>query len=361
MLETRPGRWRRQIGVILALSASLFAAGCGKDEQPVVASAPAPALASAPAEMRDVESTWTADAVVEAVRQSTVAAQIAGRVMEMRFDVGDAFRAGDVLVRIDERVAAQAVTASEAQVTEARATLANARQQLERSRQLLAQKFISPAANDRAEADYKAAEARVASLLASAGQAESQRGLASIVAAFNGVVSARHVQPGDMATPGLPLLTGFEPGGLRVVATLPQAQLGVVKAGAKARIEVPSLNRWIEATRVTLVPSADPGTHTATVRLDLPAGLRDISPGMFARVHFAAGSSSRLMVQQTAVLRRSEVTAVYVLDENGRPQLRQVRLGTATDERGIEVLAGLKAGERVALDPLRAGMLAVAK
>jgi hypothetical protein len=79
---------------------------------------------------------------------------------------------------------------------------------------------------------------------------------------------------------------------------------------------------------------------------------------VFARAHFVTGKAPRLLVPREAVVRRSEVTGVYVVDDKGRPQLRQVRLGAATDEQSVEVLSGLKAGERVALDPVKAGMAA---
>jgi multidrug efflux pump subunit AcrA (membrane-fusion protein) len=92
------------------------------------------------------------------------------------------------------------------------------------------------------------------------------------------------------------------------------------------------------------------------VRLELPDDVRGVYPGMFARAHFATGRATRMVVPREAIVRRSEVTAVYVVPEQGRPQLRQVRLGTAGDERSIEVLAGLKPGERVALDPVGAGI-----
>jgi RND family efflux transporter MFP subunit len=307
-------------------------------------------------ELREIELTYSAEAVVEAVRQSTVAAQIAGRVVELRFDVGDFVRKGEVIVRIDERSAGQAVAASEAQVNEAQAALGNARAQYERSKQLLAQKFISAAALDQSEAAYKAAQARVAALLAGAGQAATERSFATIVAPYSGVVSARHIELGEMATPGRPLMTGFDPATLRVVATVPQAQVAAVQAAGKARIEVPSLGRWVDVKQLTLVPSADPRTHTTRVRLELPEQVRGVYPGVYARAHFVTGKAPKLLVPRAAVVRRSEVTAVYVLDEGGRPLLRQIRLGSAGDERSVEVLAGLKPGERVALEPVKAGM-----
>jgi RND family efflux transporter MFP subunit len=194
--------------------------------------------------------------------------------------------------------------------------------------------------------------------LAGAGAAATEKSFTTIVAPYSGVVSARHVQLGEMAAPGKPLLTGFDPSTLRVVATVPSAQVPAIQAGARVRIEIPSLARWVDVKGVTVVPSADPRTHTTQVRLDLPADAKGLLPGVFARAYFVTGRAPRLMVPREAVIHRSEVTAVYVVEGQGAPRLRQVRLGTASDDRGIEVLAGLKPGEKVALEPIKAGMAA---
>ena len=340
----------------LAVVAGLVLAACGPSEPPAAPRPAAAPLPTAAAELREVDLSTSAEAVVEAVRQSTVSAQVSGRIVDIRFDVGDRVEKGAVILRIDERAASQAVAASEAQVREAEATLTNARANYERTRQLLAQKFVSQAAVDKAEAEFRAAESRMKGTLAGAGAAATERSFTTIVAPYSGVVSARHVQLGEMASPGKPLLTGFDPSGLRVVATVPSAQVPAIQAGARARIEVPSLGRWVDVKSVTVVPSADPRTHTTQVRLDLPADAKGLLPGVFARAHFVTGRAPRLMVPREAVLRRSEVTAVYVVDGKGEPRLRQVRVGTASDEKSVEVLAGLRAGEKVALEPVKAGM-----
>jgi RND family efflux transporter MFP subunit len=344
-----------RLRILLAALAAASLAACGEESTPKPAPTPG-ALKTAAVELRDVELTTSAEAVMEAVRQSTVSAQISGRVVELRFDVGDYVKKGDVIVRIDERSAARALEASEAQVLEAQAALANARAQYERSKQLFAQKFISQAALDQAEAAYKAAQARVSALVAGAGAAATERSFATVIAPYSGVVSARHVELGEMATPGRPLMTGFDPSTLRVVATVPQAQVSAIQAGAKARIEIPSLGRWVDVKSMTIVPQADPRTHTSRIRLELPAEVRGVVPGVYARAHFVVGKAPRLLVPRAAVLRRSEVTAVYVLDADHRARLRQVRLGSAGDEASVEVLAGLKPGERVALEPVKAGI-----
>ena len=337
-----------------ALAAALMLAGCG--ESPPPRAAPAAELKAAAAEFREVDLAYSAEAVIEAVRQSTVSAQIAGRIVDLRFDVGDYVKQGQVIVRIDERAASQAVAASAAQAREAEAAARNARINLERSRQLLAQKFVSQAAVDKAEADAKQAEARLQAMLAGAGQAATERSFATLVAPYSGVVSARHVELGEMAVPGKPLMTGFDPASLRAVANVPQTQVAAIQASGRARIEIPSLGRWIDVRQVTVVPSADPRTHTTRIRLELPEDLRGVYPGVFARAHFIVGRAPRLLAPRAAVFQRSELTGVYVLDDKGAPRLRQIRLGTAGDESSVEVLAGLKPGERVALEPVKAGM-----
>jgi RND family efflux transporter MFP subunit len=214
----------------------------------------APALATATVALREVDLTVAAEAVIEAVRQSTVSAQVTGRVVDLRFDVGDRVEKGTVIARIDERAASQVAAAAEAQAREAEAAMLNARQNLDRTRQLFSQKFVSQASLDKAETDFRAAEARFKSVLAGAGAAATERSFTTIVAPYSGVVLTRHVQLGEMASPGKPLLTGFDPSSLRAVATVPTGQTAAISAGAKARVEVPALGRWIEARAVQFCP-----------------------------------------------------------------------------------------------------------
>lgn len=314
-------------------------------------------FATATVEYREVDQTYAAEALVEAVKQSTVAAQISGRIVEVNFDVGDSVKKGQVLVRIDESETRQAVAGSVAVVAQARASLQNARLHYERTRQLLAQKFVSQAALDKAQSDYKAAEAQVAAAQAGAGQAATTRGYTAVMAPYSGVVALRHVEIGEMASPGKALMTGFDPGDLRVVASIPQYKLADVRRAARAQVEFPAVNKWVTAKVVTLLPAADTRTHTTRVRLDLPEDVRDVYPGMFARAHFAVGRAKKLLVPAQAVVRRSEVTAVYAVDAKGGVSFRQIRLGEPAADGMIEVLAGLSSGETVALEPVKAGMV----
>ncbi len=306
---------------------------------------------------RPVLAAYPAEGLVEAVRSATLAAQTQGRILEMSVDAGDRVRRGDLVIRIDAAQATQAVAGAEAQVEQARATAINARAQYERTQGLFEQKFISQAALDQAEAALRAAEASLRAAEAGKGQATVARGFASLAAPMDGIVARRDAQPGEMAQPGRALLTIYDPAWMRVVADLPQSRLEALKRGPlSARVEFPDTGRWVDATTVELIPTADPRTHTVQARVGLPAEFAGVLPGTFARVHFATGEQNRIGVPPDAVVRRGEITGVYVQREDGRFVLRQVRLGEMLSDGRIEVLAGLAPEESVATDAVKAGI-----
>lgn len=311
--------------------------------------------ASGVVEYRDLTRYAAAEGVVEAVRVSTLAAQVAGRIVTLPVKAGDGVKAGQVLAQIDSRSAMQAEIASQSQVREAQANLANAKAKHERNQRLFEQKFISRAALDQTESEFAAAQAQAAAAIANASVSSTSRSFTTIVAPYDGVVAATLVEVGDMATMGRPLVTVFDPSELRVTATLPQAVLAQARLDAPIAVEIPSLALSLDARRVTVIPIADARTHTTAVRLDLPRA-NGLMPGQYARAKIVTGRMRALAIPASAVLRRSEVTAVYVIDSGSRAQLRQVRLGENAGNGLVEVLAGLRAGERVALDPVRAGI-----
>jgi multidrug efflux system membrane fusion protein len=311
------------------------------------------ALATVPVQSSGAAATSGFDGVVEAVHQSVVAAQVAGSIVAIDVKAGDTVKAGQVLARIDARTAEQNVSASDAQLRSAQALLDVANKDFERQKQLFDKQYISQAALERAESQFKASQAQAAALLAQAGAARTQSGFYIVRAPYAGLVAEVPVALGDMAMPGRALLTLYEPGALRVTAAVPQSALSLPPKGL--RIEFPGLpeaQRWLEAAQVQVLPTIDAATHTVQVRIVLPAGLSGVSPGMFARIWLPAtqGTSARLLVPAAAIVRRAELSGVYVVDAKGVPLLRQVRLGRAVGEN-VEVLSGVSAGERVALDP----------
>ncbi|MDP1690406.1 MAG: efflux RND transporter periplasmic adaptor subunit [Burkholderiaceae bacterium] len=330
----------------------------------LVASASATALAapsaaaapnSAPAQTASARPSAAFDGVVEALRQSVIAAQVTGAVVKLDVKAGDRVRAGQVLLRIDARAADQTAAAGAAQARAALALQEVAAKDHQRQQQLFAQHFISQAALDRATAEYRAAQAQVAAQLAQAGAARTQTGLHVVLAPYAGVVAQVPVALGDMALPGRPLVEMYDPSALRVTAWVPQSVAAQWAVETLPRVELPGLAqtaRWPAPTRAEKLPTLDAATHTVQVRVGLPAGLQGVAPGLFARLWLpvAAGREPSLWVPTAAIVRRAELTALYVQSAEGKPLLRQVRLGRSDGER-IEVLTGVMAGERVLTDP----------
>lgn len=292
-----------------------------------------------------VDLTLPVEATVEAVAQTTLTAQVSGRVVDMRVDAGQAVKKGELLLRIDSREASEVAAGASAQAI-------NAKANFDRLSNLRRQNFISAAALDKAKADLEAAQA-------THGQASVGVGYASVSAPLSGIVAQRLIELGETAAPGRALLTIYDPSGLRVTASIPQYQLPQMRNVKQARVEFPELDLWVDAASVALLPTADAATHVSQVRVGLPPALKDVIPGMFARVHFVVGRAQRMTVPAGAVLRRGEVAAVYVQNPAGAVpalSLRQLRLGEKLGAGEIEVLAGLASGERVVLDPVKAGI-----
>lgn len=313
-------------------------------------------------ETRALAAAVAAEATIEAVRQSTLAAQMPGRVLEIAVDAGDRVHKGQVLVRIDPAEAAAAVAAAEAGIARAETALANARAEHARARSLVERSFLSQSALDGARTQFEAAAAQLRAARAQHAQAVTVRGYATVVSPLDGVVAARHIEAGEMAQPGRDLLTVYDPAQMRAVADLAPRRLAGLGGGAlRASVELPASGRRIEAGAVTVLPAADARTHTVRVRVDLPAGVAEVPPGSFARVHFhgeaAAAAPGPVVIPAAAVLRRGELTAVYAADGQGGFALRQIRLGRMLPAGdAVEVLSGLQGDETLALDPVQAGL-----
>jgi len=316
----------------------------------------APFAASAASELPTVAVTTETvarersfDGIVEAERRSTVSAQVAARIEEIPFDVDDYVERGDIIVRFRDQAAAADLKQAEAAAQEARARLEEARSNHTRIQALYEQKRVSSADMDRATADLQSARARVEAADGALLAARERYENTLVRAPFEGIVVERHAELGEMATVGTPLMTGLSLEHLRVVVDVPQSDVGALRGGGEAWVDLPD-GKSLPAEHIRIFPYADPATHTFRVRMRLAEGQHGIYPGMWVKVRFHTGEDQVLPVPASAVITRSELTAVYVMGDDGALRLRQVRLGRALPDGRIAVLAGLDAGERVVTD-----------
>ena len=354
----------RNVGNVALAAALLWTVGSGG-----LAHAEAQALRPVPTltlqdQAQGAERQW--DGVIQAVRQSTVAAQVPGNVTALLVTAGDTVKAGQVLARIDARDASAGLLRSQADVAQAEAQFNQARLQWERSQSLKAQGFISDAALDGARAQWQAAQAGVAAARAGRSQAALAQGFATVTAPFDGRVLATHLEMGDLAAPGRPILTLYAPRPLRAVVQVPASQANQARTAQRIEVEVPTGGgavSWLRPTQVVALPGADPVSQTVEWRLDLP----DVTalPGQTVRVRFAelsgapsatAPAAARLSAPALAVLRRGELTAVYVV-RGGSFMLQAVRTSTPVGSPGpVTLLSGVRAGDVIAADALKAGL-----
>jgi RND family efflux transporter MFP subunit len=296
------------------------------------------------------ERVW--DGRVEAVNQATVSAQTSGRIAELPFDVNDYVEAGAVLMRFTDTEQKAALAQAEAALQEATARLAEANQEFERFSKMIENNSVSRAAFDQSRANRDAARARLNAARSRVEGAKEQLEYTVIRAPYAGIVSKRHVELGELVSPGQPVISGLSLQSLRVNVDVPQSMFHAIRTIGKAFVYVKG--ERIAAESLTFFPVADAEANTFRVRVNLPDGAVTLYPGMFVKVGFVVGETQRLLVPAEAVVRRSELSGVYVADGDA-VALRQVRLGRRYGD-SIEVLSGLSEGEAVAIDPVAAGI-----
>ena len=294
------------------------------------------------------------DGVVEAVNQSTVSAQTAGRVEEIMVDVNDFVAQGSPIIRIRNIEQRAGLDQAQAALREAQARFVEAQADYNRIRSIYEKRLVAKTQMDAATATFDAAKARLEAAQAGVAQAKESLGYTTINAPYSGIVLERHVQLGETVQPGKPLMTGFSLDELRVVANVPQRLIEMVRQHHQARVLPPNGGNSITAVKLTFFPYADPQSNVFKVRVDLPPKTAGLYPGMFVKTAFQVGEDQRLIAPRQALAQRGEVSVVYVV-KDGKISLRQVRPGQIEGET-VEILAGLEPGETVALDPIKAGV-----
>jgi len=325
-------------------------------------------LQSTQARIESVSREFRLDGVVEAVNRTTVSAQTSGSIKEVMVDVDDFVEQGAMIVWLKDTTQQAQLKKAQAGVKEAQSHLSQAEDEYARIKDVFEKKVVSKSQMDEAEHALSAAKARLDSAKASLEQAEEELSRTRITAPYSGFVTERHVEVGETVQPGTRLMTGVSLNKLRVNVDVPQGLINKARQYGKAYVytETASVSdigsgdsvQKVLVEQMTIFPIADKASNTFKVRLDLPEGIQGLFPGMFVRTSLVTGEKHELVVPAASVARRSEVSAVYVIDQDGNISLRHVRLGRKlqADGEALQViLSGLEAGETVALDPVEAG------
>ncbi|EHJ02733.1 efflux RND transporter periplasmic adaptor subunit [Marinobacter manganoxydans] len=330
----------RMAAAILFVTLVLLATGAHGQQAPL--SSPE---TTAVAERSVFHETVYLDGVIEAVQQSTVSAQTSGTVQSLPYDVDDSVAAGALIVQLEDSEQRARLRQAEAGLEEAEAALADATQRFERIEAVHERGLVSRQEFDQARNNLAAARARVERARAAVSEAQEQLSYTRVLAPYGGILTQRHVEVGEAVSPGQPLLSGLSLEQLRVVVDLPQKYAELARTQRKAQVTLAD-GRVLETGEMTFYPYADPQTHTFRLRMRLSEPNGSLFPGMLVKVSVPVASREALWVPASSLVQRSELRAVFVLDEQNQPRLRQVRTGLRDGGR-LEILAGLSEGERV--------------
>jgi RND family efflux transporter MFP subunit len=351
-------------------------AGCTHDESPKGPAGPAVPVSVAAAAEQDLAAPFEAGGVIRAQRVAVIVSRIMADVRAVPVKAGDRVRAGQALVLLDGRelkahqtrasasqaAVTQSTALAEADRQAAEAALALARLTHQRIADLKAKNSATQGELDEAVANLRGAEARmrvaearvaearasIESAAAGASAAEVAASYATLTAPFDGVVTEKRVDPGNMASPGQPLVTVEDDRTFRLEVRLDESRAAFVHAGDQVGVRLDGGSAQVTG-RVAEVQRVLDAGHDFLVKIDVPDGT-SLRSGMYGRAVFRGAARRALAVPESAVVRRGQLASVFVVDADSRARLRLVNASEAIDGR-VEIRAGVLAGERVVLAP----------
>jgi RND family efflux transporter MFP subunit len=332
---TKPAAGPRLAASIPALLCGLLLfAGCGKTAR----HADSPSLPVAQVRVQAVadKSYLATEEVVGTVRarlRASVEAKVNGRIETMPVASGQSLKAGDLIARLDVREIG-------AKVDQAKAMRDQTEREFKRYEDLLRGKAVT-------RQEYEGVLARYRVAVAGVLEAETMLGYATITAPFDGVVTRKFADVGELATPGRPLIELEDPTSLRLEADVPETIIGGAQLGAKMPLRIGGVTNQLEGTVSEIAPSANPNSRTYLVKLDLPAA-PSLRAGQFGRVALPVGQTTSPCVPASAVVLRGQMELVFVVTGQ-KAQLRLVKTGKRLGEE-IELLSGVSPGEMVVVD-----------
>jgi len=334
---------------VTVLAVLLVVSGCGKKSDTAVAGGKDVKGETVQISLQTVPRRVIATGSVQADKTVMVSTRMMGWVRKIHVVEGQSVSKGDLLINIDDSDLKAKKAQAEAGIVEAKAVLANAEKMAERFEKLYAEKSVSKqqlddvlTGRDRAAAGLKMAEAGLT-------EVKVHLSYLSITAPTDGVVARKMIEEGDMANPGIPLVTLEGSGPMKVVAHLGEMDISAVKVGDMATIDITSLDDAVfEAPLNKVIRAANPGSRTYDIEASLGNPDPRLRSGMFARVTLSVGERQAILVPNEAVIRRGQLTGVWIVREDDTAHLRWVRLGRSFGD-SVEILSGMNGNEIVVL------------
>ena len=323
---------RISIATVLALAAFVLT-GCGRKTERPAESLSAVAVRVQTVERKSRVATEEVVGTVQAKLRSVIEAKVSGKISQMLVVPGQKVKHGEPLATVEAHEV-------QSRLDQALAVRQQAEGDMKRFASLLEQKILSQSEYDGAQSKFKVADAAVK-------EAETLLSYTKVTAPFDGTVTRKHADVGDLAAPGKPLLEMEDSTALRLEADVPEAVVGKLSLGDKLPVHISALETEIEGVITEISPAADPGSRTFLVKLDLPAQA-SLRAGQFGRVAMPVGEAVALRVPASAIVQRGQMEMVFVVSDN-KAQLRLVKTGKRISDE-VELVSGVGSGEKVVVE-----------
>jgi RND family efflux transporter MFP subunit len=285
---------------------------------------------------------------VEAVNKATVSAQTAGRVEKLYYDVDDFVAKGSIIVEFTNTEQKAELNQALSNAKAAKIAFQQAVTDYDRVKDIFAKKLVAKSQLDQALSNKDALQARYKATQSAVVSAKKQQEYTIIRAPYDGIVTKRFVEQGEVVNPGTPIMEGLSLNKLRVVTYIPEKIINQAKANPQAKVIING--KQFHPKNITVFPYADRLSRTFKTRIDLETGDTSLFPGMTVKVALKVGEKEAIIIPHNTVIHRSELTMVYV--KSGKDQLlRHIKLGTSHGDN-IEVISGLSENEKILINPL---------
>lgn len=340
-----------RISVIMLPIITLLLVACGRSSQPVVQSSNPIMVVTATATGENTDGISFSGQLASS-QTAQLSTRLMGSITAVLVKVGDKVRKGQLLATVSANDMQARAAQTTAAIAEAEANLANAKKDFDRFTQLYQKQSASAKELDNVTLQYNAAKARVEAANQMRNEVSSMLGYTQIHAPFDGVVTQRMADVGDMASPGMPLVTIEQAGQLELNATVSEEDIARLVRGASATVSIRSINRSFQTTVSEISPSSQYNGGQYLVKLSVPANEREgLYAGMYANIWIPSSKTATsagihsVFVPLTSLVRKDQLIGLYTISSQGTALLRWIRIGKQSGDQ-VEVLSGLSLNEK---------------
>ncbi|EGV42066.1 efflux RND transporter periplasmic adaptor subunit [Bizionia argentinensis JUB59] len=339
---------KKHIYIFSLITASLFMASCGsKDQKEEIDNTPAIPVTVNQVTTDSSNPFLFVSGKIQATNSADLSTRMMGYVNKVHVNVGDKVNKGQLLVSINNADLQAKQAQVNAGITEATAAFNNAQKDYNRYQSLFASSSASQKEMDDMTANFEMAKARLEGAKQMKNEVNAQFAYSNITAPFSGIVTSKTIETGDMANPGVPLISIETPGNFEVMAMVPETEISQIKKNTEVRVLVKSINEALKGNVVEVSSSAKNTGGQYLVKIALNKTEANILSGMFVSVQFPVekqGTTELVLIPTEAIITQGQLSGVYTVSQSNTALLRWLRLGRNYGDQ-VEVLSGLSADE----------------